>query len=234
MKTVKDFTAAGLSISSQDIIDGITGDKSSSGITIEKATTGFSFGIHDAWVLREFAWRKTNQLLTSFNGRIEWTSNVGTLHSGHTNDIDVSLINEWRPLLDQSTPKVTPEEEKELNRMFGNVNDEKTFAPEVEQPCLIKDDNSPEWKAGFIEYENDQGFLFRYAKNGECDFYFSDDNPQFKTTHEPDLIDGECYEFTINDKTLKGYYRVFDKSFYCDMRYAKSKNCSDIKHLTVK
>lgn len=140
MKTIKEFRNADLEISEKDLIDGVTGDKSSRAICIGYATQYGTFPVESAWQIREFAWRENTGEKPKFKGMVEWISNVGTKHTLNTNTTWWnSKMVKWRPLLNQAIPTETPEEKEELDRIFG------VASGEEEKPVYtqeMKDNNT--------------------------------------------------------------------------------------------
>lgn len=123
MKTIGDFKEAGLEISKNDVIDGVTRDKNSAPLKlVELLNKDYDF--NDAWTIREFAWRHSVRDQPTFNGTIEvvFMSGVNlTLRTSSMRDSDWKLISRWRPLLNQEIPTETPEEKAELDRIFGEA-----------------------------------------------------------------------------------------------------------------
>lgn len=120
MKTIGDFKAAGLEISKNDMIDGVTRDKNSAPLMLVNLLNK-DYDFNDAWTIREFSWRENTGEKPSFDGMIEWHSKVGTKHEGHIKNIAGTMVKQWRPLLNQEIPTETPEEKAELDRLFGEV-----------------------------------------------------------------------------------------------------------------
>lgn len=140
MKTIGDFKEAGLEISKNDVIDGVTRDKNSAPLKlVELLNKDYDF--NDAWTIREFAWRHSVRDQPTFNGTIEvvFMSGVNlTLRTSSMRDSDWKLISRWRPLLNQEIPTETPEEKAELDRIFGEASgdEEKENKPIYTQDML--------------------------------------------------------------------------------------------------
>ena len=85
---------------------------------------------------------------------------------------------------------------------------------------------------GVIEFNNEQGRLFRYKSNNLCDYYADDDGSLFEPLSP--LEDGKAYQFDYGN-TLKiiGLYRKQNKQLQAVAGYYESKHCTNIKPLTV-
>ncbi len=119
MKTVKDFKDAGLVFVNNDIIGCVNSDPDSGGITIGDATRNGELPIHNAWNVREFAWREKTSIMLGFIGKIECINEHGKPLKG---PISYYACTKWRPLLKQNTVDVsieTPEEKEALDKIFG-------------------------------------------------------------------------------------------------------------------
>ena len=108
--------------------------------------------------------------------------------------------------------------------------------PSVGMECVVfmsRKDKSGE--SGFIEFKNEQGLLFRYKKNGLCDYYSLDDGSHFKPLTPPiELIDGEAYQFDYCSHTHNGVYVSNMKRLYHINGFISASVCTNIKLLTVK
>ncbi len=119
MKTVKDFKDAGLVFVNNDIIGCVNSDPDSGGITIGDATRNGELPIHNAWNVREFAWREKTSIMLGFIGKIECINERGKPLKG---PISYFACTKWRPLLKQNAVDVsieTPEEKEALDKIFG-------------------------------------------------------------------------------------------------------------------
>ena len=122
MKTVKEFKDAGLVFVNNDIIGCVTSDTDSGGITIGDATGNGELPIHNAWNVREFAWRENTGEKSAFIGAVECVSEFN--HKGETNMTKLVWnpnIKKWRPSLVEPLEILpeTPEEKEALDKIFG-------------------------------------------------------------------------------------------------------------------
>ncbi len=124
METVKEFKDAGLVISEKDMIDGVTGDAGSQAISIGDATINGELPIHNAWIVREFAWRENTGEKPAFSGGIKVRRRDRSLivvpkdYKWDLFGVSSDIIS-WTPLLNQSTLIETPEEKEALDKIFG-------------------------------------------------------------------------------------------------------------------
>ena len=107
--------------------------------------------------------------------------------------------------------------------------------PIVGMECTLLTSAIDKSTNGYIEYQNEIGFLFRYSENNLCDFYENSEDIHFKPlTQVIELEHGKAYQFvTIEDNTIHGIYSEDEHSFTGTSVEWSVDSCTCIEPLTV-
>lgn len=96
----------------------------------------------------------------------------------------------------QSIPDIKPVYTQELN--------DNGELPSIGMECTLLTSAIDKGTNGYIEYQNEVGFLFRYSENNLCDFYENSEDIHFKPLTPPITLEDKALNDMVEQLTYEG------------------------------